>query len=169
MSVRRIDQGMALAAAQLLPDRVTKELRTRYRQLRIMTHTAGLAATYAFIAAKAGESNDLAIAYRRAGQGIRRRLGELGLLTGDAERMSARAVLDQLGGMDPVGYARASAEATTFLGWLARLADAEWQAAGSGDGGAGEDGHGRDEGGAGQTAASAAAPQEAREPGGAGW
>ena len=33
----------------------------------------------------------------------------------------------QLGGMDPVQYARASAEAAAFVGWLSRLADATWQ------------------------------------------
>ena len=37
-----------------------------------MLHTAGLAATYAFIAAKAGEQRDeLARAYRKAGRGDR--------------------------------------------------------------------------------------------------
>ena len=128
MSVRRIDQGMAAAAAGLLPPRVSRELRTRYRQLRIMTHTAGLAATYAFIAAKAGERNDLADAYRRAGEGITERLIGLGLLSGEAKRMTARDVLDQLGTMDAVEYARASTETAAFTGWLARLADAMYQA-----------------------------------------
>jgi CRISPR-associated protein Cmr5 len=51
--VRRVDQGMAAAAAQALPEEVDRELRTRYRQLRVMLHAAGLAATYAFIASKA--------------------------------------------------------------------------------------------------------------------
>jgi CRISPR/Cas system CMR-associated protein Cmr5 small subunit len=124
MTVRRVDQGMAAAAAGLLPDKVSRELRTRYRQLRIMTHTAGLAATYAFIAAKAGERNDLAVAYRRAGAGIRARLADLGLLEGDVRRMSATDVLRELGRMDAVQYARASAEVAAFTGWLARLADA---------------------------------------------
>jgi len=124
MTVRRVDQGMAAAAAELLPDKVSKELRTRYRQLRIMTHTAGLAATYAFIAAKARDKNDLADAYRRAGGGIRARLAALGLLEGDARRMSAPDVLRELGRMDAVQYARASAEVAAFTGWLARLADA---------------------------------------------
>jgi len=128
MSVRRVDQGMAAAAAGLLPAKVSKELRTRYRQLRIMTHTAGLAATYAFIAAKAGERSDLAVAYQRAGEGIRERLTGLGLLSGDAKQMGVREVLGQLGGMDAVQYARASAEATAFTSWLARLADAMHQA-----------------------------------------
>jgi CRISPR-associated protein Cmr5 len=128
MTVRRVDQGMAEAAARALPAAVGKELRTRYRQLRIMTHTAGLAATYAFIAAKAGEQNELATAYQRAGEEIQKRLTGLGLLPGDAPRMTARDVLRELGRMDPVQYARASTEAAAFTGWLARLADAMYQA-----------------------------------------
>ena len=58
MTVHRVDQGMAVAAARSLPDNVDKELRTRYRQLRVMLHTAGLAATYAYIASKAGDGVD---------------------------------------------------------------------------------------------------------------
>ena len=127
MSVRRVDQGMAEAAARILPRTVSKELRTRYRQLRVMTHTAGLAATYAFIAAKEGEENELAAAYRGVGEGIRRRLGELGLLPGNAAGMNAREVLAEFGRMDIVRYARASADVTAFTGWLARLADAAYQ------------------------------------------
>ena len=81
MTVHRVDQGMAVAAARSLPDNVDKELRTRYRQLRVMLHTAGLAATYAYIASKAGDGVDettpdsadkLARAYRDAATGIRR-------------------------------------------------------------------------------------------------
>src|SRR5258708_309987 len=136
MSVRRVDQGMAAAAARLLPDVVSKELRTRYRQLRVMTQSAGLAATYAFIASKEGDGSDLAVAYGRAGQGIRERLREIGLLPDDAARMNARDVLRELGGMDMVRYTRASAEVAVFTGWLARLADAAFQA--SGDGASGD-------------------------------
>jgi len=128
MSVRRIDQGMAAAAAGLLPDPVTKELRTRYRQLRIMTRTAGLAATYAFIASKEGDRSDLALAYAKAGQGIRNRLAQTQLLPAGAPDMTARQVLAEFGNMDMAQYTRASAEAAAFIGWLARLADAACQA-----------------------------------------
>jgi CRISPR/Cas system CMR-associated protein Cmr5 small subunit len=127
MSARRIDQGMAAAAAELLPDPVTRELRTRYRQLRIMTRTAGLAGTYAFIASKEGEGSDLALAYRKAAQGIRDRLGQMQLLPAEARQMTAREVLHELGNMDMARYTRASAEAAAFIGWLARLADAAYQ------------------------------------------
>jgi CRISPR/Cas system CMR-associated protein Cmr5 small subunit len=134
MTAVRIDQGMAVAAARALPETVSKELRTRYRQLRAMLHTAGLAATYAFIASKAGGADngpgaqaEIARAYRAAGEGLRERLAGLGLLAGDPRQMSVRDVMRQLGSMDPVQYARASAEAAAFAGWLSRLADAVWQ------------------------------------------
>ncbi|HET9975614.1 MAG TPA: type III-B CRISPR module-associated protein Cmr5 [Streptosporangiaceae bacterium] len=127
----RIDQGMAAAAAAALPGQVDKELRTRYRQLRVMLHTAGLAATYAFIASKAKDPDEgsgaadkarLAAAYQDAAKGIVSRL-----FPANAEHMSARDVLRELGCMDPVRYARASAEASAFAGWLSRLADAVYQ------------------------------------------
>jgi CRISPR/Cas system CMR-associated protein Cmr5 small subunit len=123
MSMRRLDQGMAEAAASALPEKVSKELRTRYRQLRVMTRTAGLAATYAFIASKEDDS-DLGAAYRRAGEGIRKQLASLGLLSGEAMQLTAKQVLTQFGQMDTVRYARASAETAALMGWLARLADA---------------------------------------------
>lgn len=136
--VRRIDQGMATAAAALLPPQVSQELRTRYRQLRIMLHNAGLAATYTFIAAKAGERSSLAEAYQKAGEGIRDRLIDAGLLTAGSSPVSVRQVVAELGGMDPVQYARASAEAAALAGWLSRLADAAYQAARSADNGTDE-------------------------------
>jgi CRISPR/Cas system CMR-associated protein Cmr5 small subunit len=119
---------MAKAAANIMPEHVSRELRTRYRQLRIMLHSAGLAATFAFIASKTGEGGELAGAYRRAGEGICARLIELGLLTGDANQMSTREMLKEVGRMTPVQYARASAEASAFVSWLSRLADAMRQA-----------------------------------------
>jgi hypothetical protein len=132
VSVRRIDQAMAAAAAAILPPQVTPDLRTRYRQLRVMLHTAGLAATYAFVAAKAnGETGQLAAAYADAAKGIRSRLAALGLLSGDPAQMSPRDVLGQLGQMGGGEYARASAEATALVGWLSRLADAVVQKPGS--------------------------------------
>jgi CRISPR/Cas system CMR-associated protein Cmr5 small subunit len=136
MTVHRVDQGMAAAAARSLPDNVDKELRTRYRQLRVMLHTAGLAATYAFIASKAGgaggetttdDPDKLARAYRDAAAGIRARLADLGVFSRDVRPMGVRDFMTELGGMDSVRYARASAEASAFVGWLSRLADATWQ------------------------------------------
>ena len=129
MTARRVDQGMAVAASRALPAKVDKELRTRYRQLRVMLHTAGLAATYAYIASKARETGDgqdkLAKAYQEARVGIQVCLKAAGLLADD--KASARDVLTRLGQMKPAEYARAGAEAAAFMSWLSRLADAEWQ------------------------------------------
>lgn len=126
---------MAKAAAGLIPraagltDQDKKALRTRYRQLRIMLHSAGLAATYAFVAARAGSGQGSALsrAYDLAARGVRERLADLDLLTGDLTRMDAREVLRQLGEMDGTRYARASAEAAALVSWLSRLADATYQ------------------------------------------
>jgi CRISPR/Cas system CMR-associated protein Cmr5 small subunit len=124
VTAHRIDQGMAAAAARALPAEVTAELRTRYRQLRVMLRTAGLAATYAFIAAKAGDTDQLAVAYRSAGEAIVNRLSARNMFPDGAQPASVREVLTLLGRMDRTEYARASAEAAALAGWLARLADA---------------------------------------------
>ena len=128
MTASRIDLGMAAAAARELPADVTPELRTRYRQLRVMLHTAGLAATYAYIAAKARDTDqvqdNLAAAYRVAGEVIRKRLWERNMLPGAEEPVAPRQVLASLGAMNQVQYARASAEAAALVDWMARLADA---------------------------------------------
>lgn len=132
MTALRIDQGMAAAAAEALPAEVDPVLRTRYRQLRVMLHTAGLAGTYAFIASKAkdtdgngaGRPDKLAAAYHTAGEAIRKRLAARKMFPGGAEPRNAREVLTALGTMSQVEYARASAEAAALIGWLSRLADA---------------------------------------------
>lgn len=126
MPLKRIDQKMAVAAADALPEQVTGDLRTRYRQLRIMLHSAGLAASYAYIASKAGdpEAPGLPGAYGKVAYALRKRLVELRLLTGQADDLGTPEVMRQLGGMDPVIYARASAEAAALVSWLSRLANA---------------------------------------------
>lgn len=130
MSVRRVDQGMARQAAALLPEQVPDELRTRYRQLRVMIHTSGLAATYAFVAAKGRSEGkgDLAQAYRSVAKGIRVHLDQVGLLPGGAD-MDDRRTLAALAGLDLRDYTRAAAETTALMNWLSRLADAVHQRA----------------------------------------
>ncbi|HUZ26619.1 MAG TPA: type III-B CRISPR module-associated protein Cmr5 [Streptosporangiaceae bacterium] len=130
MTARRVDQDLAKTAAGILrrAEELTaaeqKALRTRYRQMRVMLHTAGLAATYAFAASKAGSSQPLDRAYSEAAGGIRKRLVSLELLKAGPAELGDRQVLSQLGDMDGVAYARASAEAASLVGWLSRLADA---------------------------------------------
>ena len=135
MTARRIDQDMASTAASLLPGEVTKELRTRYRQLRVMLHTAGLAATYAFVASKANANADgdsglgasLPAAYRLVAKGIRERLAVLGMLTTDPAATTHAEVFTALGNADAASYARASADVAALAGWLSRLADATYR------------------------------------------
>lgn len=141
MTVRRIDQGMAAAASLALPEgadaETGKALRTRYRQLRVMLRTAGLAASYAYIASKAGPPDGkdrLAAAYGLVAGGITERLTGLGLLSGSADdSLGTRDVLRQLGAMDHVTYARASAEAAGLVEWLSRLANAVYAEEGGDD------------------------------------
>jgi CRISPR/Cas system CMR-associated protein Cmr5 small subunit len=94
-----------------------------------MLHTAGLAATYVYIASKAkddgGGQDKLAKAYQDARNGIVRQLRSAELL--EDGKTATRDVLARLGEMNAVEYARASAEVAAFISWLSRLADAEWQ------------------------------------------
>lgn len=124
MTVQRIDQKLAVAAADALPDPVTPDLKTRYRQLRIMLHSAGLAASYAFIASAANKAGSTAEAYGLVAEGLKKRLTDLRLLTGDPDSLTHVDVLRKLGALDPVQYARASAEAAALVSWLSRLANA---------------------------------------------
>jgi CRISPR/Cas system CMR-associated protein Cmr5 small subunit len=91
-----------------------------------MLHSAGLAATYAYIAARSGaETGVLAEAYRKTASGIRERLHNVGLLPAD---LGPQELLAALGQMNAAEYARASAEAAALTRWLSRLADATYQA-----------------------------------------
>lgn len=131
--MRHLDQDMATAAAELLPEvppEHAKELCTRFRQLPVQLHTSGLAATYAFLAArsKADNTDRLKRAYADVAQLICRRLTDQGLLPSELRTVPApevpRRVLAELGGMDTDRYARASAETALLFSWLRRLADA---------------------------------------------
>jgi CRISPR-associated protein Cmr5 len=117
---------MAVAAVEALPEKVDGDLRTRYRQLRIMLHSAGLAASYAFIASKAGDpdAGGTAGAYGKVAVALVKRLAAKGSLSGDPDDLSTVDVMRQLGAMSPADYARASAEAAALVSWLSRLASA---------------------------------------------
>jgi hypothetical protein len=121
--MRRVDQDMAAEAARLLPPTVSSQLRTRYRTLRVMCHTSGLAATYAYVASKAGSGPGLERAYEDVRVGLGRHLCSAGTLP-DVDPQDARQVLTELAKLSAAEYLRASAQVTALLGWLARLADA---------------------------------------------
>jgi CRISPR type III-B/RAMP module-associated protein Cmr5 len=122
MTARRIDQGMAAIAADMLPDTVSRDLRGRYRRLPAILHRSGLAATYAFVASKA-QDRGLGPAYTQVARGIRERLRTRHLvdLAPDASHAD---VLRSLGNLTVTEYARATREITMLFGWLSRLADA---------------------------------------------
>jgi CRISPR type III-B/RAMP module-associated protein Cmr5 len=127
---------MAARSAQILPDVVDRELRTRYRQLPVMLRTAGLSATYAFIAAKSRDSSALGQAYARVADGIVTHLSERKLIAAGPGRPGHRQVLTLLAAMDLADYTQASTEVAELAQWLARLADAvsRDRADGAGDG-----------------------------------
>ena len=131
--MRRIDQGMARTAAGLLPEATgdnAKELRSRFRHLPVQLHESGLAATYAFLAARSNSASSerLTRAYSAVARQIRAHLANKGLvsaaLTTEAEPGVHRAMLSALGGMDWASYARAGHEVSALFSWLRRLADA---------------------------------------------
>jgi CRISPR-associated protein Cmr5 len=124
MSFARVDQTMAAKSAQILPPVVDRELRTRYRQLPVMLRTAGLAATYAFVASKSRDRTALGQAYARVAGGIAAHLADRRLITAEPNAIDHRQVLELLAGMDLATYAQASAEIAELAEWLSRLADA---------------------------------------------
>src|SRR5690606_13267656 len=138
-----------LIAAEQLPDvsdRSAEELRTRFRQLPAQLHTSGLAATYAFLAARSGtaSSQELRDAYGRVAELIRGHLAELELVPGGLSSTPVPAahqdMFTALGQMDTVDYARASAEVARLFGWLRRIAEAVYA---DRSGGGQDDGEGR--------------------------
>ncbi|MFF7358478.1 type III-B CRISPR module-associated protein Cmr5 [Streptomyces filipinensis] len=127
---RRVDQSMAAAASAILADdAVDARLRTRYRQLPVMLHTAGLAATYAYVLSKSSGDDPLGRAYRRIADGIRQHIGRNALITGCGERSTDRQLLEAMGSCDWTEYARAAATVATLAGWLSRLAEARFRTA----------------------------------------
>lgn len=126
--MRRTDQGAALAAGRVLPTTITPVQRRRYRTLRVMIRTSGLAATYAFIAAKAGPAtpaadtdDTVASAYRTVLDHVTTHLTTVGLRD---SAMHPVDVIAWLGNLSTDQYARASNTVNELLTWLSRLADA---------------------------------------------
>ncbi|QSB16752.1 type III-B CRISPR module-associated protein Cmr5 [Natronosporangium hydrolyticum] len=126
--VRRVDQRMAAAAANMLQEKVSPELRTRYRQLPVQVRISGLAATYAYLLGKSKE-NELGEAYKRVADGIRDHLITCSGLIDAADAATNEKLLRALADVDTSVYARASAEVQALAGWLSRLAEARYLAA----------------------------------------
>jgi CRISPR/Cas system CMR-associated protein Cmr5 small subunit len=118
--LRRLDQGMAVAASRALPAVVDPDTLTRLRQLPVLLHTAGLAATLAFLDAKSGQGTPLEQAYQNTAAAITDRVAaRLGI----EPAPTPHAMLATLGGLGAVDYQLASSEAQAFAGWLRRIAE----------------------------------------------
>jgi CRISPR type III-B/RAMP module-associated protein Cmr5 len=124
---------MAAAAAGMLPQTISDQLRTRYRQLPVMLRTAGLAATYAFLVAKA-DASELGRAYGKVADGIRQHLASRQLLPGDTTGLRNQDVVARLADAPLRDYTRAAAEVEALAGWLSRLAEAAHRSAAQGRG-----------------------------------
>ena len=125
MTMKRVDQGMAAAAASVLRRPVTDQLRSRYGQLPFMVRTAGLAATYAFLVAKSEPAEEIGRAYSAVADGIRAHLaGQSPLL---ATLTHNDQVVRTLADLPAADYARASMEIEALAGWLRRLAEAAYR------------------------------------------
>lgn len=143
----RRDQGLAVTAWQLLEQardqlgrRERREFRTRAMGLGPMLHTCGLAATAAFLAAKAGGGDDLAPAYSRMADALAAHV----TTSVGAAPLDRNAFVSWLGQADPPTYRLAGAAAREFGLWVRRAAEAllpaprsepEPQPATGGDGG----------------------------------
>jgi CRISPR type III-B/RAMP module-associated protein Cmr5 len=119
----RRDQGLAVTAWTLIdnvPPDVRDEFRTRAMELGPMLANSGLAATAAFLAAKAGseaEPAPLARAYRILADALSRHV------LGDPQADRNRLVVE-LGQFDAAAYRRVGAGAREFAGWVRRAAEA---------------------------------------------
>ncbi|MBN1172680.1 MAG: type III-B CRISPR module-associated protein Cmr5 [Micromonosporaceae bacterium] len=130
-TMRRLDQGMALAAAEILPASISRDLRTRYRQLPIMVRMSGLAATTAYLVSKSGKPggrNELETAYHDLATGIRKRLTAGYDLGWGGREQTNEALVARLAELPASEYARASVEVQALATWLSRLAEARYKA-----------------------------------------
>lgn len=166
MSLRRIDQTMAARAAQILEGEVNEQLRTRMRQLPGRLRGSGLAATYAFLMARAAKDDAVARAYERLTLAIAAYTDERRLLADKPLDLTPEKFLRYLAGASADRYARVAAEIDILAVWLSRLATALYRArkieggAGPGPGPEGEAGPGNAE-----TSGNAESPGNAAEQG----
>ncbi len=123
----RRDQGLArdtwllveqVCAEADAPER--REFRTRAMRLGPMLRTSGLAATAAFLAAKASGTGSLPAAYRRMAEALARYV----LASVGQQPMDRNGFVLWLGRADPATYRQAGAAAREFGLWVRRAAEA---------------------------------------------
>jgi CRISPR type III-B/RAMP module-associated protein Cmr5 len=118
--LRRLDQGMAADAVRAVPQAVSSEMLTRFRQLPVQLRTSGLAATLAFLLAKSGTGSPLERAYGKAAEGLTKRVAERLALDPAPD---PPGLLARLADLDIGDYQLAAAEAQAFAGWMRRIAE----------------------------------------------
>jgi CRISPR type III-B/RAMP module-associated protein Cmr5 len=118
----RIDQGLARAAAEALRDQVVHdELRTRLRGLPAMLQTSGLAATCAFLLAKAKDHNRTDAYWLTAKTLLDEAAGAVGI----DPNPDPNVTLDTLSRATGLQYVMAETRAAMLALWLSRLAQAK--------------------------------------------
>lgn len=118
----RIDHGLARAAANALRDQVvTGELRTRMRGLPAMLQTSGLAATCAFLLAKA-DNHNRNDAYWLTAKTL---LDEAAKAAGIDPHPDPGVTLDALSQATGLQYVLAETHAAMLALWLSRLTQAK--------------------------------------------
>lgn len=123
MSIR-VDQQLATTAAAALGGRrVDKEIRTRLRGLPVLLQTSGLAATCAFLLAKADRQDDRDPYWATAKILINDAADQVGL----AADNDPRRRLELLSAADGQQYLIAETRASMLAMWLARLAEARYE------------------------------------------
>jgi CRISPR-associated protein Cmr5 len=126
----RLDQELAVLAAQALPPTVDKTLRSRMRSLSPMIQASGLAATCAFLLSRAKRQASADPYWRTAKALLDAAAAAANVRVDSDPRMTLDNVVRATGHQ----YLMAEARAAALAGWLSRLAAAR---AGddSGDGG----------------------------------
>lgn len=121
--MNRIDQGMAARAAGILgTDPVDKELRTVLRGLPVMIRTNGLAMTCAYLLSRSAKRGDR---YWRAATAL---LDETATVAGLIPDPKPVVTLNAIAELDGQRYLLAESHGRLLSGWLARLADALYEA-----------------------------------------
>jgi hypothetical protein len=120
--VNRIDQGMAVRAAEILgTETIDQDLRRVLRGLPVMIRTNGLAMTCVFLLARSKKTNDR---YWKAATAL---LADTASVVGVASDPRPVVMLDRIAQLDGQRYLLAENHGRLLAGWLARLADALYE------------------------------------------
>jgi CRISPR-associated protein (Cas_Cmr5) len=120
--VNRIDQGMAVRAAEILgTETIDQDLRSVLRGLPVMIRTNGFAMTCVFLLARSKTTND------RYWKAVTALLADTASVVGVASDPRPVVMLDTIAQLDGQQYLLAEHHGRLLAGWLARLADALYE------------------------------------------